>query len=91
MLAREAIRLEASFRCAEGKKIWCFLHYPPLYQGYQCPELLELIDRYGAEACYYGHLHGYTHRRAFCGRRNATDYELISADYLQFFPKKIAD
>ena len=55
------------------------------------PELLELIDRYRAERCYYGHLHGPTHRRAFEGRRGETDYALVSADYLGFVPKKICD
>ena len=86
-----ALRLEASFKAAGERPILCFLHYPPLYQGYRCPELLELIDRYRAERCYYGHLHGPTHRRAFEGRRGETDYALVSADYLGFVPKKICD
>ena len=91
MLAREALRLEASFQAAEGRPILCFLHYPPIYQGYQCPELLTVIDRYHAERCYYGHLHGVTHKRAFEGKRSFTDYSLISADYLGFVPKKVLD
>lgn len=91
MLAREALRLEASFRLSEGRRILCFLHYPPIYQGYQCPELLAVIDRWHAERCFYGHLHGATHTRAFEGRRAFTDYSLVSADYLGFVPKKICD
>ena len=91
MLAREALRLEASFQAAEGRRILCFLHYPPIYQGYQCPELLTIIDRWHAERCYYGHLHGVTHKRAFEGKRSFTDYSLISADYLGFVPKKVLD
>ena len=91
MLAREALRLEASLSAAGEKPIFCFLHYPPIYQGYQCPEMLDLLDRYGVERCYYGHLHGPTHVRAFEGRRNSTEYALISADYLQFIPKKICE
>lgn len=91
MLAREALRLETSLRAAEGRPILCFLHYPPIYQGYQCPELLELIDRYHAQRCCYGHLHGATQRRAFEGKRAFTDYALVSADYLGFAPKKICD
>ncbi len=89
MIAREALRLETSFRAAEGRPILCFLHYPPIYQGYQCPELLEMIDRYHAERCFYGHLHGATHKRAFEGKRAFTEYSLVSADYLGFTPKKI--
>lgn len=91
MLAREALRLEASFRAAEGRPILCFLHYPPIYHGYQCPELLTLIDRWHVERCFYGHLHGVTHKRAFEGKRAFTDYSLISADYLGFVPKKICE
>ena len=84
MLAREALRLEASLKAAEGKPIYCFLHYPPIYQGYKCPEMLELLDKYEVERCYYGHLHGYTHRRAFEGMREKTEYALIAADYVAF-------
>ncbi len=91
MLAREALRLETSFCAAEGRPILCFLHYPPIYHGYQCPELLELIDRWHVERCYYGHLHGVTHKRAFEGTRGFTDFSLISADYLGFEPKKICE
>ena len=91
MLNREALRLEASLSAAGEKPIICFLHYPPIYQGYQCPEMLSLLDRYGVERCYYGHLHGPTHVRAFEGRRNLTEYALISADYLHFIPKKICE
>lgn len=91
MLAREALRLEASLKAAEGKPIYCFLHYPPIYQGYKCPEMLELLDKYEVERCYYGHLHGYTHRRAFEGMREKTEYALIAADYVAFQPVKICN
>lgn len=33
MLAREALRLEASFKAGGERPILCFLHYPPLYQA----------------------------------------------------------
>ena len=91
MLAREALRLEASLKAAEGKPIYCFLHYPPIYQGYKCPEMLELLDKYEVERCYYGHLHGYTHCRAFEGMREKTEYALIAADYVAFQPVKICN
>ena len=42
-----------------GGPILCFLPYPPLYQGYRCPELLELIDRYRAERDFYIDIHGW--------------------------------
>lgn len=89
---RELIRLEASLKAAgEGKEKLCFLHYPPLYQGYSCPEIMELLERYGVSRCFYGHLHGGSHRLAVGGLRGSVDYRLIAADYVGFAPVKILD
>ena len=88
---RELIRLEASLKAAGGHEKLCFLHYPPCYQGYTCPEIMELMERYGVKACYYGHLHGGSHRLAFNGRRGGIEYRLISADYLGFRPQIICE
>ncbi len=44
VLNRELLRLETSLKAAGEKPIFCFLHYPPLYQGYQCPEILSLLE-----------------------------------------------
>ena len=43
------------------------------------------------ERCFYGHLHGVTHRRAIQGSFGGVDYSLVSADYLRFEPKKICE
>ena len=91
VLAREIGRLEASLQAAGDKPILCFLHYPPMYQGYECPEILATLEKYGVQRCCYGHLHGPTIRRRMEGPRNGTEYSLISADYLGFVPKKICD
>ena len=91
VLLREVGRLETSLKAAGEREKLCFLHYPPIYQGYQCPEMLELLDKYEVERCYYGHLHGYTHRRAFEGMRGKTEYALIAADYVAFQPVKICN
>lgn len=91
MLLREAGRLETSLKLAGEREILCFLHYPPLYQGYECPELLRLLQKYRVKACYYGHLHGASHRRRIEGNSRGTDFSLIAADYLRFTPKKICD
>lgn len=91
VLNREAGRLEASLKAAEGKPALCFLHYPPLYQGYECPEILSVLEKYHVPVCCYGHLHGATIRRRLEGKRGDTNFSLISADYLEFTPKKIWD
>ena len=86
---RELLRLEASLKAAgEGEKI-CFLHYPPLYQGYACPEIISLLKSYKVAACYYGHLHGGSHRLAREGLQDGIEYHLIAGDYLNFSPEKI--
>ena len=64
VLLREIGRLETSLKAAGDHEKLCFLHYPPLYQGYQCPEILRLLREYGVKVCCYGHLHGASHRRA---------------------------
>ena len=91
MLAREAGRLETSLQAAGDREKLCFLHYPPLYQGYECPEILRLLSAYPVERCCYGHLHGYAIKRRLEGGWNGTDFSLISADYLGFVPKKICE
>lgn len=86
---RELIRLEASLKSAENHEIRCFLHYPPLYEGYECAEINKLMTKYGVKHCYYGHLHGGSHRLAVEGVRDEIEYRLIAADYLRFVPKLI--
>lgn len=86
---RELIRLETSLKAAGGSEKLCFLHYPPRYQGYICQEIVDLLEKYQVKACYYGHLHGGSHRLAMEGKFNSVGYHLVAADYLDFKPKKI--
>lgn len=91
VLNREVMRLETSLQAAGGRPILCFLHYPPLYQGYACPEILAMLEKYHVQTCCYGHLHGPSIKRRWEGKRGETEFSLISADYLGFIPKKICD
>lgn len=83
---REIIRLETSLKAAGEKEKLVFLHYPPRYRGYECREILELLERYGVRRCFYGHLHGGSHALAQEGFWNGTEFRLISADFLNFCP-----
>ena len=83
--------LEASLKAAGDKEKYCFLHYPPIYQGYRCQEIIDLLERYGVTRCCYGHLHGGSHRLAITGLQGTVDYSLVSADYLGFRPKLLLD
>ena len=83
---RELCRLEASFQAAGSAEKLCFLHYPPLYRGYRCGEVLDLLHRYGVRRCFYGHLHGPSHRMAVTGTAEGISFCLTAADYVNFRP-----
>jgi len=53
--------------------------------------MLKKLEEYGVKACFYGHLHGPTHKRAIEGVVGNVAYHLVAADYLGFIPKKILD
>lgn len=86
---RELLRLETSLKSAGDMKKLVFLHYPPRYSGYECPQILSLLERYEVRCCYYGHLHGASHKLAVEGLWNNTEFRLVSADRLNFSPFKV--
>ncbi len=88
---RELARLETSPRPPGPGRSSAFFITPPFYTGYCCAPILELLERYQVRACYYGHLHGGSHRLALQGRRGGVEYRLVSADYLKFRPEKILE
>ena len=83
---RELLRLETSLQAAGDRKKIVFLHYPPIYKGYTCTEILKLLSDYDVRKCYYGHLHGGSHGLAIEGLWNGVEYKLVSADRLSFTP-----
>lgn len=87
---RELLRLESSLKAAGEKEKLVFLHYPPRYRGYVCPQILELLERYGVRRCFYGHLHGAGRGLAQEGLWNGVEYRLLSADHLNFRPYLVA-
>ena len=86
---RELCRLESSLKAAGEKQKLVFLHYPPKYKGYACTEILQLLEKYEVRRCFYGHLHGGSHKLALEGIWDGVDYRLVSADYLNFMPHKV--
>ncbi|MFI3252797.1 MAG: metallophosphoesterase [Eubacteriales bacterium] len=86
---RELLRLETSLKSAGEKEKFCFIHYPPLANGYCCQEILELLKKYDVKRCYYGHLHGKQHKIAVESFVDGIEFHLISADYLNCVPKKV--
>lgn len=86
---RELIRLEASLKSAGDLPKLVFLHYPPRYRGYECREILDLLEKYEVRRCFYGHLHGPSHILAMQGLWDGIDFQLTSADYLDFRPLRV--
>ena len=86
---RELIRLEASLKSAGDLKKMVFLHYPPRYKGYECREILDLLEQYEVRRCFYGHLHGGSHNLAMEGLWDGIEYRLVSADYIKFRPAAV--
>lgn len=93
---REALRLEMSLkeavRLADGRPVFAMMHYPPLL-----PETLRegtaftrLLSEYGVKRCVYGHLHGQSVQRGFCGEYHGVRYDLVSCDALGFQLKDVS-
>lgn len=100
MVKREAARLEVSLKSAiekygEQKEIICIMHYPPVLATYMKneytynSEFLDVMKKYNVKRCYYGHLHGASHKDAIEGNVEGINLKLISGDYLNFKLEKI--
>ena len=91
---REQIRLKLSLDMAKsrgyGDKIIVAMHYPPIYNG-NISGFVDVIEQYdGIEKVLYGHLHGEESISGrFEGEINGVEYNLVSADYLNFMPKRV--
>ncbi len=89
---REAIRLNMSLAEAQrlseqnGKEIIAFLHFPPVWSGFVCQPILDVLKKYDIHTCYFGHIHGsYTHSDSF--KHDNISFKMISADFLDFLPR----
>ncbi len=91
VLAREAQRLEVSIQSAlkENLEPIVFLHYPPVFGNESNYDILDVMYKYNVKECYYGHLHGNSHKYAVCGERDGINFHLISGDFVQFYPKLV--
>ena len=92
IVLREASRLKTSI--AEAKKlqsecpekpILAYFHFPPVFNGFICREIVDVLKASGIKNVYFGHIHGnYSVPRT-------TEFEgiemtLIAADFLEFIP-----
>lgn len=102
MIKREVLRLELSIKdglekYGMDKEIIAIMHYPPISNSsmkneytYKS-EFIDIMNKYNIKKCFYGHLHGPSHKDAINGVKCNIDFRLISADYLDFKLLKIVD
>lgn len=90
---REVIRLRMSLdeavklrrESGEELPILVFLHFPPVWGGFVCKEIVDVLREYGIKCCYFGHIHSaYTAPRTV--RFEGIDFVLCAADHLDFVP-----
>ena len=92
ILKREVGRLKMSIEPAvsAGYKPVVFLHYPPIYNGMECTEIMDVLREYEIEKCFYGHVHGgNAAKKAFIGEKDGISFRLIACDYVNFTPLSI--
>lgn len=93
---REVVRLRLSLeearklqeQEADRLPILVFLHFPPVWNGFICREIVDLLKEYEIKSCYFGHIHG-----AYYAKRTqefeGIDFTLCAADYLNFAPMPV--
>lgn len=89
VINREVGRLRTSIEAAKklDGEVIAFLHYPPVFAGKECPEIMNVLLEYDVKKCYYGHLHGKkAHNLAVVGKYKGIEFKLIACDYTQFKP-----
>jgi len=92
-IGRLKLSLDEAKKINTEKPIIVCMHYPPISKNYINNEfefkILNLLKEYNVEKCFYGHLHGTSHSQAMTGNIGGIDFELISADYMDFDLYKI--
>ncbi len=92
ILNREAGRLRMSIEPAvrDGYDPIVFLHYPPIYNGMECEEIMSILREYNIKKCFYGHIHGgNAAKRAFTGQKDGIEFRLVACDYIGFCPASV--
>lgn len=89
---RELIRFELSVADAKySDNIIAFTHFPPILKDYTQNAMVNLLNKYGIKKCVFGHIHSSGVKNVREGIVDGIDYTLVSCDYREFMPLKIAD
>lgn len=78
----QAVKLQDPER---PREILVFLHFPPVFGGFECREIIDLLHEYQIRRCYYGHIHS-SYRIPRAVEYEGIELTLISSDFLNFIP-----
>lgn len=85
---REESRLKLSLlsvpRDSRGQTV-LFIHFPPVWNGFVCRGIIDLMHEAGIVRCYFGHIHGFYGPGADF-EFEGISFKMISADRLNFTP-----
>ena len=65
-----------------------FLHFPPVFGGFECREMIDVLHEYGIRRCFYGHIHS-SYRIPRSVDYEGIELTLASSDFLNFVPMMI--
>ena len=89
---RECQRLETSIAegerlvsAGEAERILVYFHFPPVFGGFICRELIDVLSAHGIKNVYFGHIHG-VYNVPRTTEFEGISFTMISADYLNFIP-----
>lgn len=88
---QEAKRLQDNrYFCTQSRPpIHVFLHFPPLFGAFRVDAFMDLFHAYGIEDVWFGHIHG-NYSLPATTEEDGIRYHLISADFLDFYPARVA-
>ena len=69
--------------------ILVFLHFPPVWGAFRCPEFLDLMGQYGVRQCFFGHIHGIAPTACVPQTDGDLTLRLIASDALSFTPQRV--
>ncbi len=88
---REAIRLRLSLQSAvklqekNGFPIVAFMHFPPVWGGFICREIMDVLHEFEIKRCFFGHIHGNCEAARDFSFEDVS-FTLVSSDFLGFTP-----
>jgi len=90
---RELQRLELSLKSLPvtvDNEVIVIMHFPPVNEKRERSGFIELYEKYHVSKVVYGHLHDQkSFSNALMGPWNGIEYHLVSADYVDFSPKRV--